>query len=217
MKQYQDITNPSLAKALAHPLRTRILAALEDRTASPSELAAELDAPLGVLSYHVRRLSALGFLKLVKRVPRRGAVEHYYTATAGPRITSLTWGETPTIVKQATVAAALQEIGSHVNAAVGAGGFEQAESHLSRSPVTVDEKGWQALARELDGLLARIQKIEAESGKRLLHAQHQGEQPATVVLMLFNSPAEVPAAGPRERRPVGRRARSRQGTTAASP
>ena len=69
MKHYQDITDPSLAKALAHPLRTRILAALEDRTASPSELADELDAPLGIVSYHVRRLTALGFLKLVKRVP----------------------------------------------------------------------------------------------------------------------------------------------------
>jgi DNA-binding transcriptional ArsR family regulator len=87
VKPYQDITDPALAKALAHPLRTRILAALENRTASPSELSEELDASLGVLSYHVRRLTALGFLKLVKRVPRRGAVEHYYTAVARPRIT----------------------------------------------------------------------------------------------------------------------------------
>ncbi|MDQ2895534.1 MAG: helix-turn-helix domain-containing protein, partial [Actinomycetota bacterium] len=43
MKPYQDITDPSVAKALAHPLRLRILAALEQRTASPSQLAAELD------------------------------------------------------------------------------------------------------------------------------------------------------------------------------
>src|SRR5881275_3503017 len=101
MKPFQDITDPALAKALAHPLRTRILAALEGRTASPSELAAELDAPLGVLSYHVRRLTALGFVKLVRRVPRRGAVEHYYTAPARPRITDQAWGSVPAVVKQA--------------------------------------------------------------------------------------------------------------------
>jgi DNA-binding transcriptional ArsR family regulator len=207
LKHYQDITDPSLAKALAHPLRTRILAALEDRTASPSELADELDAPLGIVSYHVRRLTALGFLKLVKRVPRRGAVEHYYTAVAGPRITSSTWGATPSIVKQATVSAALEEIGSQVGAAAGAGGFDQAESHISRSPVTVDREGWKTLARELDALLPRIQQIEAECRERLERADHQGEQEATVVLMLFNSPSDVSVNGARRTRRVTARRR----------
>ncbi|MGO9899247.1 MAG: ArsR/SmtB family transcription factor, partial [Solirubrobacteraceae bacterium] len=114
MNLYQDITDTKLAKALAHPLRTRILAALEGRTASPNELATELDASLGVISYHVRRLHALGFVKLVKRVPRRGAVAHYYTATTRPRITDATWGAMPTIVKHATIKAALDQIGSYV-------------------------------------------------------------------------------------------------------
>jgi DNA-binding transcriptional ArsR family regulator len=106
MKPFHDITDPTVAKALAHPLRTRVLAALEDRTASPSELATELDVPLGVLSYHIRRLTALGFLKLVRRVPRRGAVEHYYTAVQPP-VTAEAWGATPGIVKQASIAGTL--------------------------------------------------------------------------------------------------------------
>ncbi len=139
MRPHQDITDPALAKALAHPLRTRILAALEDRTASPSELAAELDAPLGILSYHIRRLTALGFVKLVKRVPRRGAVEHYYTAISRPRITSAAWGQTPSIVKHATISAALDQIGHYVSDAAAAGGFDASEAHLTRSPVVVDQ------------------------------------------------------------------------------
>jgi DNA-binding transcriptional ArsR family regulator len=215
MKLYQDITNPSLAKALAHPLRTRILAALEDRTASPSELADELGAPLGVVSYHVRRLAALRFLKLVKRVPRRGAVEHYYTAVAGPRITNSAWGATPTIVKQATVGAALDEIGTQVSAAASGGGFEQAEAHISRSPVVVDQKGWKALARELDSLIPRIQKIEAESQKRLASTDKEREQHATVVLMLFNSPSADAAPAPRAKRAAPRRRSSRNGSKPA--
>jgi DNA-binding transcriptional ArsR family regulator len=205
MKQYQDITDPSLAKALAHPLRTRILAALEERTASPSELADELGVSLGVVSYHVRRLAALRFLKLVKRVPRRGAVEHYYTVVAGPHITNAAWGATPSIVKQATVSAALAEIGSHVSDAAATDGFDQAEAHLSRTPVTVDRQGWKALARELDALLGRIDKLQAESKKRLERADHADEQRATVVLMLFNSStagaaAAQPKAAPRTRK-----------------
>jgi DNA-binding transcriptional ArsR family regulator len=192
MKPYHDITDPSLAKALAHPLRTRILAALEDRTASPSELAGELDAPLGVVSYHVRRLVTLGFLKLVKREPRRGAVEHYYTATSRPRITNAAWGQLPAIVKHASIKAAVDQIGAYVAASAAEGGFDATDAHITRSPVTVDSQGWHALARELDNLHDRIAKIEAASRKRLARANHEGEQEATVVLMLFNSPSEVP-------------------------
>lgn len=213
MKPYHDITDPSLAKALAHPLRTRILAALEGRTASPSELAGELDAPLGVVSYHVRRLVTLGFLKLVKREPRRGAVEHYYTATTRPRITNAAWGQLPAIVKHASIKAAVDQVGAYVAAGAAEGGFDAADAHITRSPVTVDEQGWHALARELDSMLERITKIEAASRKRLARSDHQGEQEATVVLMLFNSPSEVPEEtapshhAPR-RRSTTRRARS---------
>lgn len=187
MKRYQDIADPSLAKALAHPLRTRILSALENRTASPSELAEEFDAPLGVVSYHVRRLHALRFLKLVKRVARRGAVEHYYTTVAGPRITDAAWGSTPAVVKQAMVNAVLSGIGASVSKAANSGGFDRAETHLSRTLITVDQQGWLAIAGELESLMDRLEKIQADSQKRLVHAGHGDEQLATVVLMLFDS------------------------------
>jgi DNA-binding transcriptional ArsR family regulator len=189
--RWHDITDPDLAKALAHPLRTRILASLEGRTASPSELADELDASLGVVSYHVRRLEALGFLKLVRREPRRGAVEHYYTAMGKPRITNAAWGKVPAIVKDASVKAAIDQVGAYVAAAAAEGGFNAADAHITRTPVTVDAKGWHALARELDNLVERIGKIEAASQRRLARANHDDKQEATVVLMLFQSPIEV--------------------------
>jgi DNA-binding transcriptional ArsR family regulator len=217
LNPYQDITDPKLAKALAHPLRTRVLAALEGRTASPSQLAEELEVPLGVLSYHVRRLTALGFLKLVKRVPRRGAVEHYYTAVTRPRITDDAWAATPSIVKQATVSAALEQIGAYVNAAAAAGGFDATESHLTRSPVTLDERGWKALSRELTLMNGRIKKIEEESAKRLKRSDHDGEQHATVVLMMFHSaPSESVNSGrDGESSTRGRVARRRTAATRA--
>jgi DNA-binding transcriptional ArsR family regulator len=83
-------------------------------------LAAELGAPLGVVSYHVRRLEALGLVKLVRREPRRGAVEHYYRTTGWPRITNAAWGELLTIVKDAAIKAAVDQIGAYV--AAGAAG-----------------------------------------------------------------------------------------------
>ena len=193
MKPHHDITDPELAKALAHPLRTRLLGALEDRVASPSELAVELDVNVGTLSYHMRRLAALGFVKLVKRVPRRGAVEHYYTAVKRPRITSKAWAETPTIVKQATIRAALAQVGHYVNDAAVTGGFEVDEAHLTRSPMTLDERGWREVADVLDAMVERVKKIEEQSKDRLKRADHQHERSATLVLMLFESSPEAPA------------------------
>ncbi len=167
MKPFHDITDPTVAKALAHPLRTRLLSALEGRTASPSELAEELDVPLGVLSYHIRRLAALGFLKLVRRVPRRGAVEHYYTAAVRPPVTDETWGATPGVVKDASIAGALGRLGSQVSAAAGTGGFNAPEARLSQAPVTLDDQGWRELATELTALSARVAEIQSDSLRRI--------------------------------------------------
>ena len=55
-KTVTNISDPRYVKALSHPLRVRILALLQERTASPRELAEWLDATLGTVSYHVRTL-----------------------------------------------------------------------------------------------------------------------------------------------------------------
>ena len=89
MKPPSPIADSRMVKALAHPLRVRVLGALEDRTASPSELAEELGANLSLLSYHVRKLEELGMIELVRKGMRRGAVEHFYALAQHPSVTRL--------------------------------------------------------------------------------------------------------------------------------
>lgn len=200
MKPYSDINDPRLIKALAHPLRVRILSILETRDmASPNEMAEELGVSLGVMSYHVRRLHALGFLELVKRTPRRGAIEHHYRAKARPHVTDQGWAETPAIVKRAMVGASLQQISSYVNAAATQGGFDRGDAHLTRSVLTLDQKGWTQLAHEMAKWLETVDGIEADSEARI----REGGDAATeatqngLVMMLFeaeNVPAEEDAA-----------------------
>jgi len=101
LRTLHDINDPRLVKALAHPLRIRILAILEDRVASPSEIAEQLDAPLGNVSYHVRQLAELGLISLVRETPVRGTLEHHYKAEIRPRITDKAWSTAPDIVKHA--------------------------------------------------------------------------------------------------------------------
>jgi DNA-binding transcriptional ArsR family regulator len=80
-----DSPEAQVARILSHPLRPRILQILTLRgEASPNEIAAELDVPLGTLSYHTRLLRDSGWIELVREVPRRGAVEHFYRAVRQP-------------------------------------------------------------------------------------------------------------------------------------
>jgi DNA-binding transcriptional ArsR family regulator len=215
MKPQSDISDPRIIKALTHPLRIQILAALDERTASPSELADELKAPLGNVSYHVRQLAGLGLIKLVKRTPRRGAIEHHYKAVGRPQITDDAWAGTPATVKNAVVGAALGELGTAVTAAASAGGFSRADTHLTRTQVTVDERGWKDIDKELNASLTRVQKIVDDSAKRLAKAGQDGEQSATVVTMLFgngdestDAAAAAPSNGGGKSKPKAKRSRT---------
>ena len=191
MKPMSDVNDQKYVKAMAHPLRLRILAALEHRTASPSELADELDAPLGNVSYHVRQLHGLGLLKLVKETPRRGAVEHYYRLERRPHITDKAWADAPRIVKEAVQRGVLSRAAEQVNTAVDAGGFDRTDAHLSRLPLTLDDRGFADAAKAFGDLVDRLQAIEKDSRKRLEAGQHEGEVPALVVLLLFEAAAEA--------------------------
>ena len=196
MKPSTDISDPRVVKALAHPLRVRILGALEERTASPSDLADELGAPLGNVSYHVRQLHGLGLIKLVKRTPRRGAIEHHYKAVAHPQISDEAWGQVPEMVKDAMIGAALNQLGAHVNAAVKAGGFNTPDAHLSRTQITLDERGWKDLTGELAKMLDRVDRIKADSAKRQSKGSHDGERKVTLAMMLFDSAPAVEESTP---------------------
>jgi DNA-binding transcriptional ArsR family regulator len=206
MKSHTDV-DARVIKALAHPLRVRILAVLEQRAASPSEIAEELGAPLGNVSYHVRQLAALKLIRLIRRTPRRGAIEHHYKADTRPQISDAGWAEVPEIVKQAMIGAALQNISSKVNASAGAGGFSRAEAHLSRTQLLLDSEGWEEVAKELRGVVDRIDHIAERASERLADGNHADEQPGTVAMMFFEDVEPEPAEAT-PRKPARKRARS---------
>ena len=72
---------------MAHPLRARILAALDGQELSPVELARVLDASLGVVSYHVRVLADAGVVELARTTARRGAIQHHYRLSEAGAVT----------------------------------------------------------------------------------------------------------------------------------
>lgn len=208
MRSNRYISDPQIAKALTHPLRVSILGILEERTASPREISDELDAPLGVVSYHVRQLARLGLAKLERTRQRRGALEHYYSAKQRPVVTSEAWATVPTIVKQATIRATLSKISEQVNRAADAGGFEDPSIHLSRTSIALDRKGWEQLSTKLDRLLADFDRIETAAAKRLAATDHADQIEAVAVLMMFEAAAREPARKATQRGGRGTRRKS---------
>lgn len=212
MKPLDEINDPRMVKALAHPLRLRIIEALENRSASPSELSHELDAPIGNVSYHVRRLEALGVLKLVDTAQRRGAVEHYFRLEERPRISEKAWASAPPIVKEAMLQGVLSKLGEQVTVAAANGGFSRPETQVGRLPMLLDEQGFKEAARLLSTVAERLKAIEEKSAKRLEKREHEGELHALAALMLFEAASEQGArpAQQRKRGSGGRKVAARQ-------
>jgi DNA-binding transcriptional ArsR family regulator len=195
-----DINDPKLAKAYAHPLRIEILALLDNRVASPKEIARELGTPLSNTSYHVRQLVSLGFLELVGRTARRGAIEHHYTARVRPTITDEGWAKVPAIVKRAIAGGQLQRTINRVVAATEQGGFDRDDVHNSLTTGRLDMAGWTELARAMAGWLECAERIVEESEARLSEDEHAEALETTVVLMQFEGPKAKTGKPARARR-----------------
>ena len=218
MKPITDIDDPRYVKALAHPLRIRILAMLADRSASPVQLSSKLDATLGTVAYHVRTLHSLGLVELVDTRQRRGATEHYYRAREHPRFPDDAWSDLAPVAKQRMLSAMLQQIGQYVTGSAAAGGFDRSEAHMTRSTLRLDERGWQQLATATRKWLREAEKIQESAAQRIDGAASaDGAAPAGLegaaaregngsagaavdvglVVMLFEGrPGAGPAAGP---------------------
>jgi DNA-binding transcriptional ArsR family regulator len=179
-----------LAKALAHPLRVRILTSLHKGVSSPNQLSQELGEPLGNVSYHVKTLLEYDCVELVKTEPRRGAVEHFYRATERAFFSASDWEKIPASARKGISGSVLEMIGHDASAALIAGSIDaRTDSHVSRTPLVIDDKGWTELTALLSDTLNRAIEIQEESATRL--AAGKGEPISTKLgIIHFESPAE---------------------------
>lgn len=185
--QITSINDPRFVKAMGHPLRVRILAMLDERTASPNQLAGWLSASLGTVAYHVRTLEQLGLIELVNETRVRGAVEHHYRAKPRPTITAEEWVATSPIGKQSIVGSSLQVLSTYAQVAAGAGGFDDPESQLRRALIKLDAKGFAQLSKACDKLLEQAEKIEAASYERVAKKPDTQSTEVGLGLLLFEA------------------------------
>jgi DNA-binding transcriptional ArsR family regulator len=214
-RQTASAVDSRLAKALAHPLRVQLLAALNEGVASPNELAKKLDEPLTNVSYHVRMLHDLGTIELVETEPRRGALEHYSRAVVRPFFGERDWKRLPKNARGSISDAVLQLVWDDAAEAIKSGLFDERDDrHLSRSVLALDDQGWDELHDLLAETLDRAMQIQADSASR---ASKDGGETHSVNLVMMTHPtpssakdSTAPSSGTRrKRRNGGRKAAAR--------
>jgi DNA-binding transcriptional ArsR family regulator len=166
-----DSPDAQIARVLSHPLRPRIMQVLAERgEASPNEIAAELEVPLGTLSYHTRLLRDAGWIELVREVPRRGAVEHFYRAVVRPEVDDDHWQRLPLGVRRRLASSTVGQVVRSAAEAAAAGGFDAAGAHADRLGLELDEEGVKELSDALVATLDEVTQIQRRSNDRLAAA-----------------------------------------------
>lgn len=162
-------------KAMSHPLRAAILRTLVERTASPAEMARELDEELSNVSYHTKQLVEFECAELVSTRPVRGALEHFYSATERHLIDTEEWEELDPIIAEDLVCEFMQKILDDFVASARAGIIGSDENfHLTRTPLVLDEQGLKEAMEAHERARLEILEIEARSAARMIESGETG-------------------------------------------
>lgn len=197
MNQSASVRDTKMAKAMAHPVRVDALRILNERVASPSDIAAEIGLPVANVAYHVRALLQLGCIEEVETRPVRGALEHRYRAIRRAMVKPDEWESLPTSAWQGMAATIAQNAFFELARSMSSGTFEQrADSHLSYTPLLLDEQGWAHIHRRLDEVLDEAMALQAKCAARLQNGNAGGAQIRShLTLMHYEAAAPEPQGG----------------------
>jgi hypothetical protein len=162
-------------KAMSHPLRASVLRLLTERTASPAEMARELDEELSNVSYHTKQLVEFECAELVSTRPVRGALEHFYRATERHLIDTEEWDELDPLVAEDILCDIVQRslddfVASRRAEVIGA----DEHFHLTRTLLVLDEEGMQEAMEAHERARLEIVEIEARSAARMIESGEEG-------------------------------------------
>jgi DNA-binding transcriptional ArsR family regulator len=162
-------------KAMGHPVRAAVLRILTERTASPAEMARELDEELSNVSYHTKQLVEFECAELVSTRPVRGALEHFYRATERHLVDTDEWDELDPVMAEDLVCEFMQKILDDfvVSARAQLVGGDK-DFHLTRTLLALDAEGLQEALEVHERARLEILEIQNRSAGRLVKSGEKG-------------------------------------------
>jgi predicted ArsR family transcriptional regulator len=167
----------AMAIAMSHPLRVRILYAMNspERRCSATDIAEESGIDVKRLSYHMRELATLGFVEQVDERPVRGSLEKIYAPIKGVEAWALEYLALPSALKRTLAANVLSYGVNALGAAIDKGTFDaRDDSMLGQDTFWTDERGAKEALTVLDEALKSLVGIRENAKARLAETGEEG-------------------------------------------
>ncbi len=105
-------------------------------------------------------------VELVRTEPRRGALQHFYRATARPNLDEDQWRTLPSGLRRELSGETIQDLVNDLAQAADAGMLEDPDLVVTRTVLELDERGLKKLNKLLARTLDQALAIAAESSAR---------------------------------------------------
>lgn len=189
-----------LAKALAHPLRMKILVETNKRPMSATEFARRFggdDVSPTKANRHFKYLEKLGCLELVEERrggSRRGGREKIYRAVARSMFDESTWPLLPGSVQGEVTHVIFSTYLERVAEAVAAGTINAREDrHFTWTGMHYDQQAWDELIERMDELFWFSLELRVQAALRMIKSDEK-PIPVTAGMSCFESPKEAAVA-----------------------
>lgn len=179
-----------LSKVLADPRRVRILAECSIAAMSPRNFRSEFGGPsLADILQDFEVLEQFGWLAKVPTGPgvEPDAFDRLYSTTE-PLIFESDWFGVPDSAKALVTWRIVETLTARVKDATAAGTIdERPDSHLTWTPLLMDQQGWDAVIKRIDAIFYFLFDEQKDARARMAES---GEEPIpmTVGLLGFASP-----------------------------
>jgi DNA-binding transcriptional ArsR family regulator len=186
MSASASVVDTRMAKALSHPVRVQALAILNQRVASPSDIAKQLDLPVANVSYHVNTLLRLRCIEEVETRHVRGAIEHLYRAVRRPTAEMTDWQQMPANAKNAMATGIVQRAFADLRQTLGSDTFgERSDEHFTVTPLELDEQGFKKVYGLLLETLDAVMDESSAAARRIADG-HRGGPEVRSMLSMFH-------------------------------
>jgi len=180
----------TISMGITKTIRVQILEAVIEEPMSPVEFHRKYapDVPLTTVAYNFRQIAKTGHIKCVRKVRRRGSIEHVYATTGLMYFDDDEWSRLPRKDRVTMSTEGLGGLFAKSAGALAAGTFDAREDrHLTLIPGRSNERGWKRAMEIMMTALKALEENQVETERELEQADEEGFR-VTFALLGFESP-----------------------------
>lgn len=176
-RPWRQIIDECVGKALSNSFRQQILWIINERPASPSEIAEELGETLNKVCHHIDVLKDAKCIELAYTRTIGNRVQRFYRANSRAFLDDVEWPKVPDSLIEGLRATLLRNILDDAIQAVVEGAYDSIEAspaHMSWTPMILDDRGWEELTEILERALLEAIAVQDGAKERLVASGEAG-------------------------------------------